>query len=66
MVIFVQVRARVVYWRWKFLMATFAWNHWREYAINAAQMRRQAALAGSHSNENILRCFIKCWVSILN
>ena len=55
------VRARVVYWRWMYLMATFAWNDWRAFTKASLDMKRKGTLAAAHARLVLLRRTINYW-----
>ena len=55
------IRARVIYWRWMYLMATFAWNDWRAFTAASREGKRKEALAVAYAREMLLRRFFEFW-----
>lgn len=55
------IRARVIYWRWMYLMATFAWNDWRNFTRASLEMKRKEGLAAAHAREVLCRRTFDFW-----
>lgn len=55
------IRARVIYWRWMYLMATFAWKDWRAFTKASLEMKRKEGLAAAHARETLLRRIVDFW-----
>lgn len=55
------IRARVIYWRWMYLMATFAWNDWRNFTRASLEMKRKEGLAAAHAREVLFRRTVDFW-----
>jgi len=49
------IRARVIYWRWMFLLVTFAWNDWSALTAASRERKRKEALAAAYAREVRLR-----------
>lgn len=57
------IRARVIYWRWMYMMAAFAWNDWRAFTKASLEMKRKEAMAAAHAREMCERRFLEFWQS---
>ena len=55
------IRARVIYWRWMFLLVTFAWNDWRACTATSRERKRKEALAAAYAREVRLRRVFEFW-----
>ena len=57
------IRARVICWRWMYMMASFALNNWRAFTKASLERKRKEVMANAYACEMCARRFLEFWHS---